>query len=253
MAREPYGTLAGIYEWLMPENLLTPAGSVHAFAPVVDALAAGARVLDCAAGIGHLAVGLALRGFDVAAADASPAMVKRTAALAADHGAELAAVTCPWERLGEQGWAERFDAVFCVGNSLVHAPGRPARRDALRQMAGVLRPGGLLVLTSRNWEAVRARGSGLSVEDRVAERDGRRGLVVQGWSIADGWDDRHHLDVAVALIDADGGVTSHAERLAIWPFRHEALDEDLRAAGLSPRSSTYARDVERYLVTAARA
>jgi hypothetical protein len=48
-------------------------------------------------------------------------------------------------------------------------------------------------------------------------------------------------------------VTSHVERLAFWPFRHAALDEDLRAAGLAPASSTYAEDAERYLVTAARA
>jgi hypothetical protein len=45
-------------------------------------------------------------------------------------------------------------------------------------------------------------------------------------------------------------VTSHTERLAFWPFRHQTLDEDLRAAGLALASSTYAPDVERYLVTA---
>jgi hypothetical protein len=49
------------------------------------------------------------------------------------------------------------------------------------------------------------------------------------------------------------GVTSHTERLAFWPFRHQTLDEDLRAAGLAPASSTYAPDLERYLVTATRA
>jgi SAM-dependent methyltransferase len=253
MVQEPYGTLAGVYEWLVPDALLTPDGSVAAFAPVVEGLRPGARVLDCAAGTGQLAVGLALRGFDVVAADASDAMVTRAATLAADHGVGLPAVTCPWAGLGDRGWAGRFDAVFCVGNSLTHAAGRAERRAALANMAGVLAPGGVLVVTSRNWEAVRGRGSGISVADRLVERDGRRALVVQGWSIAGGWDDAHHLDVAVALVDADGGVSSHAERLAFWPFRRETLDEDLRAAGLTPRSSTYAEDVERYLVTAARA
>jgi SAM-dependent methyltransferase len=253
MVQEPYGTLAGVYEWLVPDALLTPDGSVAAFAPVVEGLRPGARVLDCASGTGRLAVGLALRGFDVAASDASAAMVARTARLAADRGVGLRAVTCPWEGLRDRGWAGRFDAVFCVGNSLAHAAGRAARRAALASMAGVLAPGGVLVLTSRTWEIVRGRGSGLSVADRLVERDGRRAVVVQGWSIAERWDDAHHLDVAVALLDADGGVTSHVERLAFWPFRHAALDEDLRAAGLAPASSTYAEDAERYLVTAARA
>jgi SAM-dependent methyltransferase len=247
---EPYDTLAAVYDWLVPETLLTPEGSVRAFAPVLEALAPGARVLDCAAGTGTLAVGLAQRGFDVVATDASRAMVERTRALAARHGVELSARRCAWEDLGAEG-LEPFDAVLCVGNSLTHAPGRDARRRALRAMAAVLRPGGLLVVSSRNWERVRAAGSGLQVDERLTERDGRRGLVIHNWSLADGWDEPHHLDVAVALIERDA-VTTHAERLAFWPFRREALDEDLRAAGLEPASSTYADDPDRYLVTARR-
>jgi hypothetical protein len=34
------------------------------------------------------------------------------------------------------------------------------------------------------------------------------------------------------------------------PFTHEALDDDLRVAGLAPEASTYEPDVGRYLVTA---
>jgi SAM-dependent methyltransferase len=250
MPREPYGTLAGVYEWLVPEPLLTPEGSVAAFAEVLEALDSGARVLDCAAGAGQLAVGLRLLGFDVTASDASGAMVERAKRLAADRRVEVPTVVCGWERLVDQGWSNRFDAVFCVGNSITHAPGQAARRTALGQMAAVLRPGGMLVLTSRNWELVRGQGSGLMIAEQLVERRGRRALVVQAWTIADGWDDPHHLDVAVAFIAAGGGVTRYTERLAFWPFRHQTLDEDLRAAGLAPASWTYAPDIERYLVTA---
>jgi 2-polyprenyl-3-methyl-5-hydroxy-6-metoxy-1,4-benzoquinol methylase len=62
-----YDALASVYEWFVPDELLEPAGAVAAFAPVVAELPAGGRVLDCAAGTGQLAVGLALRGFDVTA------------------------------------------------------------------------------------------------------------------------------------------------------------------------------------------
>jgi SAM-dependent methyltransferase len=250
MPREPYGTLAGIYEWLVPEPLLTPEGSVAAFARVVQALDPGARVLDCAAGIGHLAVGLRLLGFDVTASDASAAMVERTRRLAVDRGVEMPTIVCGWEQLVEQGWSDGFDAVFCVGNSITHAPGQTARRTALGQMAAALRPGGTLVLTSRNWELMRDQGSGLRIAEQLVEREGRRALVMHGWTIADSWNDPHYLDVAVAFIDPGGGVTSHTERLAFWPFRHQTLDADIRSAGLSPVSSTYASDIERYLVTA---
>jgi hypothetical protein len=65
MAAVSYDTLAGVYDWLVPEALLTPQRSAAAFGDVIDELAPGARVLDCAAGTGLVAVGLALRGFDV--------------------------------------------------------------------------------------------------------------------------------------------------------------------------------------------
>src|SRR5919108_310093 len=80
-------------------------------------------------------------------------------------------------------------------------------------IAAELRPGGVLVLTSRNWELVRAQGGGVHVFDHVVVRDGRRGVVIYSWWLADAWDDRHEFDVAVALIDDDGAVTTHAERL----------------------------------------
>jgi SAM-dependent methyltransferase len=94
-----YDELASVYGWLTPEPLLTPEGSVAAFASVVDTLTPGARVLDCAAGTGQLAVGLALAGFDVTATDASGEMIARTRGLAADRGADLTTCVCTWEVL----------------------------------------------------------------------------------------------------------------------------------------------------------
>jgi 2-polyprenyl-3-methyl-5-hydroxy-6-metoxy-1,4-benzoquinol methylase len=156
MAAAPYDDLAAVYDWLVPEALLAPRGSAAAVAAVTDALAPGARVLDCACGTGTLAVGLALAGFDVVATDASSAMVARTRRLAAEHEVALQAATRTWE---QGGWEGPFDAVLCVGNSLAHAAGSAARRAALAAMAGVLAPRGVLAITSRDWERLRARAA----------------------------------------------------------------------------------------------
>src|SRR4051794_13635210 len=158
-----YETLAAVYDWLVPDALLTPEGSAHAFAPALAELPPGARVLDCAAGTGQLAVGLALRGFAVTATDASGEMIERTRGLAARRRVALEAATCAWAALAERRWSERFDAVLCVGNSLPHAEGRAGRRAALAGMAHCLRPSGLLLVTSRNWERLRAARPTLDV------------------------------------------------------------------------------------------
>src|SRR4051812_37785756 len=166
-----YDSLAGVYEFLVPEALLSPEGSAAAFDAVLEVLPAGARVLDCACGNGTLAVGLALRGFEVDASDASPDMVARTRALAAERGVPVPAEVRRWEALA----GGPYDAVFCVGNSLTHAAGREGRRAALSRMAGVLSEGGLLALTSRNWERPQAAG------EEWVERGGRRARVWREW------------------------------------------------------------------------
>jgi SAM-dependent methyltransferase len=224
-----YDTLADVYDWLVPEALLEPEGSAAAFETVLAELAAGARVLDCACGTGTLAVGLALRGFDVTASDASEAMVARTRALAAAHGARVAARARVWEELD----GGPFDAVFCVGNSLTHARDRPA---ALAAMRGVLRDRAVLAVTSRTWERPQEDGQ------EVVERHGRRALVRRAWHAGEPL----VLEVAVTF-DDDG--TTHAERLECWPFTHEELQADLAATGFEPVASTFAPEVGRYLVT----
>ncbi|HWC27184.1 MAG TPA: class I SAM-dependent methyltransferase [Solirubrobacteraceae bacterium] len=248
--RAGYDEIASVYEFLVPDALLSPQGSFGAFAEHVEP---GACVLDCACGTGTLAVGLALAGCEVVATDASAAMVARTAELAAAHGARVEASVCDWAALPERGWDERFDVVFCVGNSLPHAPGRAARRAALRAMAAALRPGGLLVVTSRTWEQVRAGGSRLQVAERLVERDGRRGLPIYAWTIPERWDEPHVFEVAVAVVAADGAVATCSERFEFWPFTEGELLEDLGAAGLEPEGTGVPADkAGRYLVTARR-
>jgi len=231
-----YASLADVYEWLTPEPLLTPEGNVAAFARW---LPPRGRVLDCACGIGLLAVGLARAGYDAHASDISPEMIERTRA----HGVDVHARVCAWEDLPATG---DFDAVLCVGNSLPHTPNR---RAALATMAGALRPGGVLILTSRNWERELAAGTRMEIEDRLVERAGRRALLSHAWTIEG---ELVRLEVAVSLLAADGTVHTVSEAFPVWPFTHEQLHDDLRAAGLEPQASTYTPDVERYLVTARR-
>src|SRR6185436_19533023 len=115
----------------MPDAKLPPAGSVAAFADVVQSLPPNARVLDCACGTGQLAVGLASLGLDVVAADASDGMVRRTEKVASEQGVSLRSLRARWDELPDHLEDATFDLVFCVGNSLGHAEGAAGRLAAL--------------------------------------------------------------------------------------------------------------------------
>ena len=119
-------------------------------------------------------------------------------------------------------------------------------------MARVLQPSGRLLLTSRNWEAVKAAGSRLAVADSVIVRGAQRGVVVHAWSLPDSWEERHRLDVAVALLDESGGVEMITEALDFWPFSHDHLLTALASVDLKLDITTYDDTADRYLVVARR-
>lgn len=247
-----YDELGEVYEWLITDAKLAPVDFAATFDDVLAPLPDDAHVLDCSCGTGQLAVGLAAQGLRVTATDASATMVRRTARLAEEHAASVRTARATWEELPRHLDDGAVDLVFCVGNSLHHAAGARGRSAALAAMARVLRPGGRLVLTSRTWERVRARGSRLEVGERLVRRHGRDAVVAYRWEIAPTWEEEHRIEIAVAEVPADGSgqVRTRSELLSCWPYRHEQLDAELRAAGLRPESSSFDPGAENYRVVA---
>jgi SAM-dependent methyltransferase len=247
-----YNALAEVYEWLISDAKLTPAEFAASFDDVLSLLPSNARVLDCSCGTGQLAVGLAGLGMQVAATDASEAMVRRTAELSDEFGASVRTERADWEELPDHFEDAAFDMVFCVGNSLHHAVGARGRVAALESMSQLLRRGGRLVLTSRTWELVRARGSRLDISDRLVRRNGRAAVVVYRWEIAPLWEEEHHIEIAVAQVDPAGPVLVRSELLSCWPYRHDELEAELHRVGLRTETSTFNPEAENYLVVASK-
>jgi D-aspartate ligase len=107
-------------------------------------LPAGARVLDLGCGAGHTAVALAQRGYQVDALDCEQAMLDMASRRAQSAGVTLTmgigdAHELPFEE-------SSFDAILALG--LI--PWLRSPHQALREMQRVLKPGGLLVISSDN-------------------------------------------------------------------------------------------------------
>ncbi|MFF3710889.1 methyltransferase domain-containing protein [Streptomyces phaeochromogenes] len=108
----------------------------------VGLTAAGSRALVVGSGRGLLARGLARLGFEVVAADSSPAAT--VLAQEADDGLGITYLTAPAEELGLPD--DTFDLLYCADTLEI-----TERPDAvLAQAARVLRPGGAFVYDTVN-------------------------------------------------------------------------------------------------------
>jgi len=111
------------------------------------------RVLDVACGTGHHAIALAQRGYKVLGTDISEGMVSH-----ARQNAAVVGVTATFLQAGfgelARSVKEPYDALLCLGNSLPSLLSEDALNGALADMAGVLAPGGLLVVQNLNYDRV---------------------------------------------------------------------------------------------------
>lgn len=115
------------------------------------------RVLDAATGTGMHAIALAQRGYQAAGADLSAAMVERARQNADREGVEIPFIAAGFGTLS-RSFADQlpFDAVLCLGNSLPHILTRGELQSALSDFYACLRPGGILLVQNRNFDALLA-------------------------------------------------------------------------------------------------
>jgi SAM-dependent methyltransferase len=195
--------------------------------------AAGARrVLDAACGSGGHALWLAGHGYDASGADSSPAMIALARRKAAQAGAaarfetaDLSGLAAAFDDIAP------FDAVLCLGNSLPHLLSQEALAEALSAMAGVLRPGGLLVLQNLNYD-LRWRVQPRWFAAQGGVLDGDEVLV---WRFADYFPAEERIAFHIALFRRQAGrdwqpqVHTTSQR----PLFQRDLNAALEAAGFT--------------------
>jgi len=135
-------------------------------------------VLDCSCGIGTQAIGLAERGHRVVGSDLSPVAAARAAGEAQRRGLALTTSAADMRSLPYADAS--FDVVLSADNSLAHLLTEDDLRQALRGMRRVVRDGGLLVLTARDYGDARQTRRNATMP-QVTDTDAGQAVTFQLW------------------------------------------------------------------------
>lgn len=192
-------------------------------------------VLDVACGTGMHTLALAQRGYAVVGTDVSDGMIER-----ARINASVARLAVRFELAGFGELNRRvgadFDALLCLGNSLPHVLTPADLAAALADFAACLRPGGLVLIQNRNFDAVLAHRQRRpdSVEARwmepQAHREGKtEWLFLRFYD----FDPDGKLTFNLVTLRREAG-ESWSQRIAatrLWPLQQEELTAALDVAG----------------------
>lgn len=166
------------------------------------------NLLDCACGIGTQAIGLALAGHRVHATDLSSVSVDCARREASRIGMDMTFGIADFRDLGAS-ISGTFEVVVACDNSIAHCLSDEDLSKALASMKSKLVPGGVLLLSLRDYQPLveeRRLFNNQHVQDRP---DGRR-VVFQVWDWAE---DGHSYLMHQFLIrqDGNGTETNHFE------------------------------------------
>lgn len=155
-----YDPLSSVYDRFVnwPSRLAFEMPFLLEQLKAVGALEKPLKILDTACGTGMHAIELARRGAWVAGADLSEQMIARARLNAAQASVKVNFRPAGFGAL-QAAFTEALpvDALLCLGNSLPHVLTRQELRTTLADFAACLRPGGLLLIQNRNFDAVLQR------------------------------------------------------------------------------------------------
>lgn len=114
------------------------------------------RVLDSACGTGQHALALAERGYRATGADYAAGMIEQAEKNRAAIGLNVPFAVAGFGEMAGAFGEQSFDALLCLGNSLPHVLNPADLLSSVQDFADVLRPGGLLLIQNRNFDAVLA-------------------------------------------------------------------------------------------------
>ena len=197
-------------------------------ARLISAIAPAARsLLDCSCGIGTQAIGLAHRGYCVTASDVSTPALDRARREAARLSAEITFATADFRDLASVGHG--FDVVVSADNAVAHMSDDAEVERALRGMRDALAPGGLLLVSTRDYDTALRERPTVAPPIDIAGPPRRVVVRLQDW---DGPGSRMHTVRFLLLTERDGGWDVDEHRVRCRALTASELAGAAERAGL---------------------
>ncbi|MCW3490634.1 class I SAM-dependent methyltransferase [Dethiobacter alkaliphilus] len=214
-----YETLARYYDDIFPSE---PAKLtfLHREFQVVRANS----VLDLACGTGTYSIELALLGYKAWGTDLEPGMIEQARTKAQQFGVDASFAVGDMRK--PQSLGQKFDGLFCIGNSLAHLPGRKELQEALQAMYGVLETPGVAVFQIVNFDRILARGD---TDLPLIEREHLRFTRTYRPQS----ENKLIFDSVLELKMDDGSVKRLDNSVELRPIRQQDLKNDMEAAGFT--------------------
>ena len=184
-------------------------------------------VLDCSAGIGTQAIGLALRGHTVHATDLSPKAIERARREADRFDVSMTFGVADFRALSEQVEGA-FDVVISCDNALPHLQNDEDLLLAAQNIRSKLRDEGLLVASIRDYDQVLRERSSATMPTVFDTPEGRR-IYFQTWDWAN--DGRTYTVHLFLVAESGGDWETHHHETRYRAVLREELAEILHEAG----------------------
>jgi 2-polyprenyl-3-methyl-5-hydroxy-6-metoxy-1,4-benzoquinol methylase len=189
---------------------------------------AGSSILDVSCGIGTQTLGLAALGFNLTASDLSAAEVRRAQAEAKKRALAIKLSVCDMREVASHH-REQYDVVLSGDNSVPHLLTDSDILKAFRQFYDCTRPGGICVLTVRDYANEKIE-SGVIKPYAVRERADGRYIIFQVWEVDGG----QYITSMYFLRDLkDGTCDSQVSRARYYAIPVAKLMSLLEDAGFS--------------------
>jgi SAM-dependent methyltransferase len=189
----------------------------------------GSSVLDAACGVGTQSLGLAELGYEVSGSDISSGAIDRARSEAAERGLNIDFSVADMRSLTDH-FGSTFQAVIACDNSIPHLLSDEGILTAFRQMLRCTAPGGVCLISVRDYAAL-DRSDLLQARPVVVHEDeGLRRILFQVWRLSG---DQYELSLYVVEDDGTGSPKVEVIQSRYYAVTTDTLIKLMGQAGFS--------------------